>query len=391
MKRLHGLEAKNESISEATRTAHLQAARADALRLEAEAELLQTRRDLLEEEERADRAEADRHRTEARCHELEAAVLERRAASVFPSAARNASLDAARSVLDVPNQVSISHLPHSQTDCPYETDTFFFISQPSLLKAAAELRAAAQRAVSDGDGSAVNDLFDLFVLEIEAGFSSKGKRRDVDSGDSRVKKQGTDEPCVSSSKTPSETPSSRVAEKSDSPKVPSEPPKRSRSPQRRSTDQSGVPPRSWSRSPTPVRPTSVGETHTKTSNASSDSDGGWSAQMRSASKGIERSPYAPLGDPAPSDPPDFDPEPVFGYGGPTASSNGVGVAERFAKQKRVTVANKRLSLRAPPADIAAAAAAAAAARRYVLGLSQTQAHCLLIQDVNHFSFTIAGC
>ena len=67
---------------------------------------------------------------------------------------------------------------------------------------------------------------------------------------------------------------------------------------------------------------------------------------------------------------DRDPEPVSGYDGPTASTSGPSSSSAArGKRQKIKIANKKLTLRAPPVDTAAAAAAAAAARSVLPGSS----------------------
>jgi hypothetical protein len=152
-RRLRVLETQCRDVTEATREAHLATARANALRHEAE-ERLRLANDALDDaREDADRATADAHRANARCHELEASFLERRAAAGGATLlARDAALASARAAVNVPDQ-------------------------PSLLKMAAELRSAATRAASAGDASALAEMFDAFVDDIERGFEASRSKR----------------------------------------------------------------------------------------------------------------------------------------------------------------------------------------------------------------------
>ena len=325
-RRLRVLEAQNRDVTEATREANLAAARANALRHEAEERAREAREEAADLREDADRAAAEAHRANARCHELEASFLERRAAVGGATlAARDAALASARAAVDVPDQ-------------------------PSLLKTAAELRSAATRAAgTPGDASALAHLFDAFVEDIERGLEASKRAR---SG-AREGETDADENALAKTSNGG----GRKARNEKSPDAANVDSSASDAALGSGGGSVSAAPRGVSR----VAPKPLEETQ-------SPSVAGLSSPEREARK--TRSARASGGDALDAldaldsgdDRSDlFDSEPVFGFGGPTASSSARGAAERG--KRKVTAVSKKLTLRAPPPDIAAAAAAAAAARR----------------------------
>ena len=293
-RRLRVLETQCRDVTEATREAHLATARANALRHEAE-ERLRLANDALDEaREDADRATADAHRANARCHELEAAFLERRAAAGGATLlARDAALASARAAVNVPDQ-------------------------PSLLKMAAELRSAATRAASAGDASALAEMFDAFVDDIERGFEA-----------SRSKRVGAETPGGEKDTEGAARAKTRDAEGTAS-----------RTSESRSARDDATTPLSRGAKKTPrrERPPETVRVEDDNHRLSSGSDAELEREEKEAF--------------------DADPEPVLSFGGPTSASSALGATRRG--QKKIAAVSKKLTLRPPPPDIAAAAAAAAA-------------------------------
>ena len=299
-RRLRVLETQCRDVTEATREAHLATARANALRHEAEERLREANDALDDAREDADRAAADAHRANARCHELEASFLERRAAASGATlTARDAALASARAAVNVPDQ-------------------------PSLLKMAAELRVAATRAASAGDASALAEMFDAFVDDIERGFeASRQKRVAAETpGEKDTRTKTRDAEGTASRTKKSE---SRSAEVDDAPPA--------------SREAKKTPTRSRERPPETV--SSIEDDDRKSSFVGSGSDAFSREREEEEEKAF-----------------DADPEPVLSFGGPTSASSALGATRRG--KKKIAAVSKKLTLRPPPPDIAAAAAAAAA-------------------------------
>jgi hypothetical protein len=294
-RRLRVLETQCRDVTEATREAHLATARANALRHEAE-ERLRLANDALDDaREDADRATADAHRANARCHELEASFLERRAAAGGATLlARDAALASARAAVNVPDQ-------------------------PSLLKMAAELRSAATRAASAGDASALAEMFDAFVDDIERGFeASRSKRVGAETPGGEKDTEGAARTKTRDAEgTASRTSESRSAQNSDA-----------------TTPLS----REAKKTPRRERPRETVRVEDDDHRLGSGSD----AELEREEKETF----------------DADPEPVLSFGGPTSASSALGATRRG--EKKIAAVSKKLTLRPPPPDIAAAAAAAAA-------------------------------
>ena len=295
-RRLRVLETQCRDVTEATREAHLATARANALRHEAE-ERLRLANDALDDaREDADRATADAHRANARCHELEASFLERRAAAGGATLlARDAALASARAAVNVPDQ-------------------------PSLLKMAAELRSAATRAASAGDASALAEMFDAFVDDIERGFEASRSKRvgaETPGGEKDTEGAARAKTRDAEGTARSETSESRSAEGDDA-----------------TTPLS----REAKKTPRRERPPETVRVEDDDHCVGSGSDAELELEEKNAV--------------------DADPEPVLSFGGPTSASSALGATLRG--QKKIAAVSKKLTLRPPPPDIAAAAAAAAA-------------------------------
>jgi hypothetical protein len=283
-RRLRVLETQCRDVTEATREAHLATARANALRHEAE-ERLRLANDALDDaREDADRATADAHRANARCHELEASFLERRAAAGGATLlARDAALASARAAVNVPDQ-------------------------PSLLKMAAELRSAATRAASAGDASALAEMFDAFVDDIERGFeASRSKRVGAETPGGEKDTEGAARTKTRDAEgTASRTSESRSAQNSDA-----------------TTPLS----RGAKKTPRRERPPETVRVEDDDHRLGSGSD----AELEREEKETF----------------DADPEPVLSFGGPTSASSALGATRRG--KKKIAAVSKKLTLRPPPA------------------------------------------
>ena len=317
-RRLRVLEAQNRECTEAMREANLAVARANALRHESEERAREAREEAADLREEADRAAAEAHRANARCHELEASDLEKRAAvSGTTLLARHAALASARAALDVPDQ-------------------------PSLLKTAAELRAAATRAAgTPGNASALARLFDAFVEDIERGFEASKRARDDERGTE-------DDPTCARTKT-SNGGSPPKARKRPDVFAPAEDAFASDAASGSGGGSASVAPLGASRVQNRLEATSPSATGLVPSERDERRRRPRGARAGGADARDARD--ARDSDPAP--------EPVSGFGTRNGSSSARSAADLSLPKRKVTAVSKKLTLRAPPPDIAAAAAAAA--------------------------------